>query len=119
MEKLATDLVPREQNRCLTGKSTIFRPAPFAKIFRFPFDPNHLYIVSRPIPHKGRIAIVTDAGWDAMDAGGASDEGAVLRTEELRGPDAPTLASSPREAKLLWGDGGKKAGHRGERRGSR
>ena len=27
-------------------------------------------------PHEGRIAIVTDAGWDAVDAGGATDESA-------------------------------------------
>ena len=42
----------------------------------------------------GRIAIVTDAGWDAMDAGGASDEGVVLRTAKPCGPDTPTLVSS-------------------------
>jgi hypothetical protein len=45
-------------------------------------------------PTEGRIAIVTDAGWDAVDAGGASDEGACLRTAKSCGPDAPTLASS-------------------------
>jgi hypothetical protein len=38
--------------------------------------PNQRYIVSRPAPKQGRIAIVTDAGWDAMDAGGACDESA-------------------------------------------
>ena len=59
--------------------------------------------------HKGRIAIVTDAGRDAVDAGGASDEGAGLRTAKSCGPDASTLASSSREAKLLGGDGDKKA----------
>src|SRR6202521_305157 len=35
------------------------------------------------------------------------------------GPDAPTLVSSSREAKLLADDGGKKPGHRGERGVSR
>src|ERR1700727_2927178 len=44
-----------------------------------------------------------------MDAGGATDESAYLRTGESRGPDAPTLASSSREAKLLGGEGGNKA----------
>ena len=34
---------------------------------------------------------------------------AMLRTAKSCGPDAPTLASSSREAKLLWGDGGKQA----------
>ena len=58
-------------------------PAPFAKIFRFPFDPNHLHILRRPIPHKGRIAIVTDAGRDAVDADvlltrGAEADGEVV-----------------------------------------
>jgi hypothetical protein len=29
------------------------RPVLFAKIFRFSFDPNHLYISRHPGPHKG------------------------------------------------------------------
>ena len=44
-----------------------------------------------------------------MDAGGATDESAHLRTAKSCGPDAPTLASSSREAKLLAGEGGNKA----------
>src|ERR1039458_9042145 len=43
---------------------------------------------------------------DAMDAGGAADESATLRTAKSCGPDAPTLASSSREASFLqvsWG----------------
>src|ERR1700674_4257823 len=48
----------------------------------------------RLVPLEGRIAIVTDAGRDAVDAGGASDEGARLRTAKSCGPDAPTLASN-------------------------
>ena len=50
------------------------RPVPFAKIFPFPPDPNHFYIPRRLVPSEGRIAIVTDAGRDAVDAGGALDE---------------------------------------------
>ena len=42
-------------------------PAPFAKIFLFASDPNHFYIRSHPTPSEGRIAIVTDAGRDAVD----------------------------------------------------
>jgi hypothetical protein len=61
---------------------------------RFSPDPNQFYICSRPVPPEGRLAIVTDAGRDAVDAGGASDEGAFLRTAKSCGPDAPTLASS-------------------------
>jgi hypothetical protein len=40
---------------------------PRAKIFRFTFHPNQLHN-SRVHPTEGRIAIVTDAGLDAMDA---------------------------------------------------
>jgi len=43
-------------------------PVPFAKIFLFSPDPNQLHIPSRLVPHEGRIAIVTDAGRDAVDA---------------------------------------------------
>jgi hypothetical protein len=46
-------------------------PVLFPKIFPFPFDPNHFYKPRRLVPHEGRIAIVTDAGRDAVDAGGA------------------------------------------------
>ncbi len=44
-------------------------PVLFAKNFRFAAYPNQIYIPRRPAPHKGRIAIVTDAGRDAVDAG--------------------------------------------------
>ena len=43
-------------------------PVLFQKIFPFSFDPNQIYNPRRLPPHKGRIAIVTDAGWDAVDA---------------------------------------------------
>ena len=42
--------------------------SPFAKIFPFPFGPNHLHISRRLVPLRGRLAIVTDAGRDAVDA---------------------------------------------------
>jgi hypothetical protein len=54
---------------------------------------NQVYI-SPVHPTEGRIAIVTDAGLDAMDASGAFDESACLRTEKSCGSGAPTLASS-------------------------
>jgi hypothetical protein len=47
-----------------------------------------------PVPLEGRIAIVTDAGRDAVDADGAADESIAPRTAKSCGPDAPTLASS-------------------------
>jgi hypothetical protein len=68
--------------------------SPLAKIFSFPSDPNHPHISHRSDPMEGRIAIVTDAGRDAVDAGCALDEGAGLRTAKSCGPDASTLASS-------------------------
>ena len=55
-------------------------------------DPKSKANCAHPVPHEGRIAIVTDAGWDAVDAGGASDEGIGLRTAKSCGPDASTLA---------------------------
>jgi hypothetical protein len=93
-------------------------PASFAKIFLFALTPNQIHISSHPTPLEGRIAIVTDAGRDAMDAGGASDEGARLRTVKSCGPDASTLAfksrGSIREATVTT-----KPDHRGEREGNR
>ena len=70
-------------------------PAPLAKIFRCSFHPNHFYNYRHPGPHGGafRDRHERRAG-DAMDAGGAADESATLRTAKSCGPDAPTLASS-------------------------
>ena len=64
-------------------------------------------------PTEGRLAIVTDAGRDAMDASGATDEGAILWTAKSCGPDIPTLVSSSRK-EIFAGDGGKKARLAGE-----
>jgi len=50
--------------------------------------------MSPSCPTEGRIAIVTDAGRDAMDAGGAFDEWCWTRTAKSCGLDASTLASS-------------------------
>jgi hypothetical protein len=58
---------------------------------------NHLLDPAHPVPHEGRIAIVTDVGRDAVDAGGAADESAYLRTAKPCGPDTPTLVSSRRK----------------------
>jgi hypothetical protein len=43
-------------------------PVPSAKYFRFAPDPNHFTYCRRPVPPEGRLAIVTDAGRDAVDA---------------------------------------------------
>src|SRR5271165_3795412 len=47
-----------------------------------------------PVPLEGRLAIVTNAGRDAVDALALIDEQRVKRTAKPCGPDAPTLASS-------------------------
>jgi hypothetical protein len=52
---------------------------------------------------------------DAMDAGGAFDESAVLRTAKPCGPDAPTLASTPKKLTLLRGMVTTSPVHQGER----
>ena len=75
---------------------------------------------------RGALAIVTNAGRDAVDAGGATDERIELswRTAKTCGPDASTPASSLRKAsrpdrarmnQVSADDGDKKADHRGER----
>jgi hypothetical protein len=52
------------------------KSSPDAKNIRFSEYPNHFYNSHCLVPHEGRLAIVTDAGRDAMDAEGASDESA-------------------------------------------
>jgi hypothetical protein len=45
--------------------------------------PQITFITPPSTPLEGRIAIVTDAGLDAMDAGGASDESVLLADGEV------------------------------------
>jgi hypothetical protein len=55
-----------------------------------------------------------------MDAGGASDEGAGLRTAKSCGPDASTLAFKPvMMLRITRVTVTNKPGHRGEREGTR
>ena len=59
-----------------TGKSVgvvISCLAPLEKIFCFVPDPNQFTDLHRPVPLEGRIAIVTDAGRDAVDAAASGD----------------------------------------------
>jgi hypothetical protein len=46
----------------------------FCKNISFAFDPNQFTDSHRPVPQEGRLAIVTNAGRDAMDVGSARDE---------------------------------------------
>ena len=47
--------------------------APLEKIFRFAPDANQFTDSHRLVPPEGRIAIVTDAGRDAVDAAASGD----------------------------------------------
>jgi hypothetical protein len=55
-------------------------------------------MIRHPVPHEGRIAIVTDAGRDAVDAAALLTNSADLRMAKSCGPDASTLASSRQES---------------------
>jgi hypothetical protein len=82
---------------CPTGKSShlldFSSPVALQKYFRSsPTQITSLVAPSRS--SKGRLAIVTNAGRDAMDADCAFDEQHVKRTAKSCGSDAPMLASS-------------------------
>ncbi len=64
----------------------------------FASRPTQIRSMFRAVPsHKGRCAMSRTLGRDAVDAGGAVDDGAFSRTAKSCGPDAPTLASSSRK----------------------
>ena len=73
-----------------------------------------------PIPshQKGRLAIVTNAGRDAVDADGADNERRWKWTAKSCGPDAPTLAFKL-VATTPLATVTKKPGHRGDHEGNR
>jgi hypothetical protein len=81
---------------CPTGKSVTCLSSPFRKNIPLLILPKSNLYPSPSRPTEGRLAIVTDAGRDAVDVGGAKDESAGSRTAKSCGPDAPTLASSSR-----------------------
>jgi hypothetical protein len=104
-------LFPKTQIHALK-QADATRPVPSSKIFRCRGTPNHPYIHGRLVPSEGRLAIVTNAGRDAVDATAlgrvtwrragfmpVSDRTARGRPTRLRtmkscGPDASTPASS-------------------------
>ena len=69
----------------------------FQKIFLFFRNANQGYISPVPSHSRGGSRSSRTRGGMQWTRGGASDEGAILRTAKSCGPDAPTLASS------LWG----------------
>ena|SRR5580692_9774097 len=92
-------------------------PAPLQKYFRSRAT-QITFTSPSSRPTEGRFAVVTDAGRDAVDAGGAADESAGLRTAKSCGPDASTLAfKSAQETAPVTVT--KEPDHRGEREGNR
>jgi hypothetical protein len=81
---------------CPSGCFEILASSPSRKNILFFRNANHRYILNRPVPKEGRCATSRNAGRDAVDADGAVDDGAYLRTEKACGPDIPTLVSSSR-----------------------
>ena len=57
-----------------TGKSSKSCPAPREKIFRLTRRANQGYQLARLTRQEGRLAIVTNARWDAVDAEACEDE---------------------------------------------
>ena len=58
---------------------------------------------------EGRVAIATNAGWNAMDAGCAAWRAARMRTAKACGPDALVAGVKPAGRDSV-GDGDTKAG---------
>src|ERR1035437_3372159 len=79
---------------CPTGKSVTCLSSPFRKNIPLLILPKSNLYPSPSRPTEGRPAIVTDAGRDAVDVGGAKDESAGSRTAKTWGPGGPTLAAS-------------------------
>jgi hypothetical protein len=69
-------------------------PAPREKIFRLTRRANQRYQLARLTRQEGRLAIVTNVRWDAVDAKAATDERSSTRTAKSCGPGAPVLALS-------------------------
>src|SRR5713101_1751702 len=107
---------------CLTGCFAIFLSTPVSKNIPLRVLVEAALLIPPSHPTEGRIAIVTDAGWNAVDADSARRDlsrgrMALLRTAKPCGPDAPTLASSWRIDPQTTV--ARKPGHRGEHEISR
>jgi hypothetical protein len=93
-------------------------PVLFVKIFTFSIDPNQRLFLAVPFPQEGRFAIVTNVERDAMDAA-VRETSAACRVRRSRVVLTPRCWRQALRAKRPRSDGGKKAGHRGEREVSR
>jgi hypothetical protein len=71
-----------------------------AKIFLF-IRISDYHIESHPNPAEGRIAIVTNAGWDVVDAG-ASARGSLQGGSHREQQQACTRPVQPAYGKIVW-----------------
>src|SRR3981081_1611090 len=71
-------------------------------IFRFRRRANHLYKLARPTRQEGRIAIVTNAGWDAVDAAGAARRAVAGRRTTREGQTARRTTALVAYGKTVW-----------------
>ena len=80
----------RELRFALTFQGDLDRPVPSKKIFRFCRRANQFYQFAHLIPEEGRIAIVTNAGWDVVDATASARNGVAGRVSRERSTGAQT-----------------------------
>ena len=97
--------------------------SPLAKIFPFPFDPNHLYIPSHPGPHRGAFRDRHGRrARDAVDAAGQKTND-VARGRRSRVVLTPRrwrqVLEKQASCKFLGDDGGKQARSPGRARNKR
>jgi len=97
---------------CPSGLFFDTRVKPLLKNISVFQNTNHLYTFPVPPRKRGISRSSRNAGWDAMDAGGASDEGAA-------GGRQSRVVLAPRRwcqvrGNFFAGDGGKKARFAGE-----
>ncbi len=71
--------------------------------------PNQNPYSAHSIPPEGRIAIATNAGWNAMDAGRVAWRATQMRTAKACGPGALVAGAKPVGGDSA-GDGDTKAG---------
>jgi hypothetical protein len=103
--------VPRPTGKIRFGKTEVICRSVkslLKKRFLLSLTPNQLQTTVILSRHEGRFADVSNAGRDAVDAGGFLDEESCLRTAKPWGPGTPTLVSSLRDA-IPADDGGLQA----------
>src|SRR5258705_5471119 len=85
----------------LTGLSSCF--SDFAKNVSVPTHPKSDLELSHPTPQEGRIMIVTDAGWNAVDAAALARDGIAGRVDEAceRSPGEQTNGTDA-DGKIVW-----------------